>query len=214
METHAAPSAPTEEPLVQPNDSRRWFSRKNLPAWIGKISREVFTIVFSVMLALILNELRSIQKEKAESVKILRAIEKELEENLNQTSTAAEYRQHMLTNWDETIREYNGIQLRGAYVVSSAWEIAKNRNVVSAIDVQLSIRLTQIYEWQQRYNSLQQTTLHILHEENVRPATNGPPNHRGYYSMMEDYGTHETVLKDLYENTLPLVRQEIKRLDG
>ena len=132
--------------------------------WI-KLGVESFLIVFSVLLALALNEYLSARKEEERTKQALLSIQEELQENQKIIEAWHDIHQKVLQN---ITRLRNSKEVHDSLVIndqlqlnkifsgtlipkivrSTAWETAKSTGIMQNLDLQLAHTLSDMYELQ------------------------------------------------------------------
>ena len=151
--------------------------------WI-KLGIESLLIIFSVLLALFLNEYRASNKEEEKTVLVMHSIRKELEANHQIIETWHKNHTAILQNIQEyrnRPQDYDGLikgnQLQIQYlfneefipnvVRSTAWETAKTTGLVQNFDLSLTNKLSDVYDLQRlgAMSTLQKLTNLITERE-------------------------------------------------
>jgi hypothetical protein len=135
------------------------------PLHFGKIVFESSLIVFSVLLALLLNEYREMIKEEQEKERALQMIQIELKGNRDTLSKWLPYHKQILKNFTEAVDKdsLEGLSLddqrllimkkipKGVVIgllETSAWEAIKLSNIPSNLNVETIFALSKLYNIQ------------------------------------------------------------------
>ena len=181
-------------------------------------------IIFSVLLALILTEVISKIHEQQETKQFLKDIRDELIENKKREQEQYAYHMQVLKNIDSALhnikfqeqivtnQEFNlnliapdGILYR--YLYDVAWQIAKQHDIASKIDIEDMSILTHIYEEQGRIMKSEEEIAKIIFDRQSRDPANTRvtlilmrDNYHGWAvdrvkRLMEEYQTEIDKLK-------------------
>ncbi len=132
-----------------------------------KLLQESVLIVFSILLALVINEWRADQKLESDKEKILESIVLELENNLKSLRAVMSYHKKVAQKMGEILSQKNvidvlgkknGIELFFQYsedgfqeprVQANAWQTAQLSGILSQFDNETIYRLSALYELQE-----------------------------------------------------------------
>src|SRR5262249_52863321 len=146
-------------------------------------------IIFSVLLALILTELINQWHDSRETSQLIHDIRNELNENRSKEREQLTYQQKVLSNIDSALTtipfqdqivsngEFNlkliapdGLLHR--YLTDIAWQIAKQKNIESRIELQDLSLLTHIYQEQERVMRSEDELAKVLFDRASRNPAN------------------------------------------
>lgn len=189
---------------------------KRVPAWMPRVLFESALIVFSVLLALALNEWRESRAETERVEQALRAIRGELRENRRLVAEARDYHSRLAESFDASARRGAeapdlSVMERGlvhpARVLSTAWESAQSTGTTSAIPYETVLRLSSVYVRQAEYEALSRTVgesvYDLLLQDGLDVLIRAYP--RFVVIQREFVGREETLLQE-YDEALEALR--------
>lgn len=209
-----APSSEAES--TSPRRGRRW------PEWLPRVLVESTLIVFSVLLALALDEWRQSRTERTRASLALAGIANELAAN----RAAAEASRAFHRELHDTLLAlaaagqrpsadiyYSRGMFKPANVVSTAWESAQRTAVLDRLPYHLVLELSHAYESQAKYAKLGDR---IVADLFVDLRTRGAEaalrdSFRGFIVLTEDFANRERRLIERYEAVL--ARLEVAAAD-
>ena len=150
---------------------------------------ESLLIVFSVLFALLLTEIFNNIHERQHTREILNAVRLELIDNLRKEREQYQYHLHVLRNIDSALAYpalqhqfiNNGVLKIEAVIPDGvtyrdlndvAWQVAKQDNIFSKIDLKEYSLLTDIYDNQQRIAKVEEEIGNLLLSRESRTASN------------------------------------------
>lgn len=185
-------------------------------AWLPRLLAESVLIVFSVLLALGMDQwLRD--RDRAEVARVaLESIRAEVEENLVNVERA---RDHHLAVHDSLTRYaalgqppppevYLGGMFNAAPVYAVAWESARETGTLSDLPYELVLELSRVYDRQARYRQLghavvEDVMMQIRREGTAAVLRDGA---MGFMSIQEDFAGREQRLSEAYRALLDRLR--------
>ncbi|WP_444924059.1 hypothetical protein ACJJH9_01525 [Microbulbifer sp. DLAB2-AF] len=186
---------------------------------IGKLFFDSFLIVFSVLLALFLNEYRETSKEEKEKERALQMVQIELKNNLKTLNELHFYHKTVLKNYEtaleggDVIMSYNeqrslinqlmpnGITQK--VLDDSAWETIKQSSVSSNLDINKIFALSKLYKIQKL--GVNTTLKHISTNLNSQKIFNEPNSRKALFlvkNQFEELVSQEVFLIGIYNKTI------------
>lgn len=187
-----------------PRIFRGWFSESGISRWTLGFIIEALLIVFSVLLALAVNEWRAEKARAQEAQTALQAIHSELEANGEEFKEAYQHhsaKQDTLMYYrkqDETppLQLLSGGLFNPATINNTAWEMAKQSGIIDYFDYELVLDLSALYQRQAEYKDL------------------GNAITQNFYVKVTMDKDIEEVLQDNYENWIVLLGDFSRRERG
>jgi hypothetical protein len=187
-------------------------SRRLTWAWLPRVLVESALIVFSVLLALAVDQWRADRERREMAAVALESIRAELEANL---SNAERARDHHLAMRDSLARYlalrqplpsriYLGGTFRPAATYAVAWESARETGTTSDLAYELVLDLAKVYDQQRRYralaDALTQDLMAQVRREGVEPVLRD--RSPAFMTLQEDFANRESVLITEYRALL------------
>ena len=195
----------------EPTASTPW--RSSLPRLIV----ESLLIVFSVLLALGVNQWQDSRGRKERASVALHSIQSELEDNRESVNRARINHISMkdslqsYTQRHETLpaRIYLGGVFNPAATQSTAWDAARETGVATDLPFELVLELSRIYNHQARYRALgealAQDLMMQVRREGFEPVLRD--RSAGLMALEEDFANRESVLLQGYDSVLVALRE-------
>lgn len=161
--------------------------QKQLPPWLPRVLVESTLIVFSVLLALILNEWREAEAQEERVELALAAIRSEVLENQRLVADALEYHIQIARSFSASSESGSAMPdlnaatqglLAPARVLRTAWESARGTGVSSEIPYSTVLKLSTAYARQTEYEDLSRSVSQVLYDRLL---------HEGLDSIMQTY---------------------------
>ena len=145
-----------------PRIFRGWFSENRMSKWALGFIIEAVLIVFSVLLALAVNEWRADAAREEKAKIALEAIHTELVENKKEFLESLSYHEEIMDTLgyyqDEGIEPPMSLLNQGifnpALVFGTAWETAKQSGITDGLNYNLLLELSSHYQQLYRYKNL------------------------------------------------------------
>lgn len=191
---------------------------RSSPAWLARVLLESAFIVFSVLLALALDEWRQDRADSTRAALALAAIRSEVEANRG----AAEGAQKFHRELHDTLRAldvagsspsveiyYHRGMFRPARVVATAWESARMTAIIDRLPYDLVLELSYTYTYQSKYEELgDRIVADLMTEMRSRGAEAVlRDGYRGFILLAEDFANREARLIEQYDRVLAGLRQ-------
>ncbi len=187
---------------------------------LAKLLLESILIIFSVLLALLLNEYRTSLREQKLKKSALENVEKEIINNLATVKEWLPYHTKVLKNIQNALKDpatqktmlkngeiyYWEMMPRGfvqSLIYNTAWEIMKDVNTQSNLDFEIMLKLSNLYKLQEE--GVQATIHTILNHMNSREAlktANLPETLLLLRNGFRELVSQEEFLIHTYQNTL------------
>ena len=150
-----------------------------------KIVFESSLIIFSVLLALFLNEYREELARNQEKERALKMVSTELKSNLKTLQEWLPYHKEVLKNLEKSFDDNHGLSLNDQHTLitssipngivqtmldNSSWETIKQSNISSTIDLGIIFSLSKLYKVQSLgiESTLQRTLMILSSRESIR----------------------------------------------
>ncbi|MGH7461127.1 MAG: hypothetical protein ACREMA_08870 [Longimicrobiales bacterium] len=182
-------------------------------SWLPRVLVESLLIVFSVLLALGLDQWRDQRARVRRANLALEAIRAEIVENLG---TLQRVRSHHLAMRDSLLsyaarrqappeQIYLGGIFNPGLTHATAWESARETGVTGDLPYRLVLELSQVYDWQARYRSLGDALAQDLMAQVRREGRETVMRDRAarFIDLQEDFANREASLIKKYEHILP-----------
>jgi hypothetical protein len=173
---------------------------------------ESLLIVFSVLLALGLNQWQERRGRRERATVALQSIQAELEANrenvgkarANHLSMKDSLQSYAQRNEALPPRLYLGGVFRPAPTQSTAWDSARETGVTTDLPFELVLALSRVYDRQARYRALGdavgQDLMMQVRREGFEPVLRDQP--AGLIALEEDFANRESVLLQDYDRVL------------
>lgn len=213
METPApSPSVDSveiEPPVATPVVAR---TRRRLPRWAPRMLAESALIVFSVLLALALDQWRDGRRQAADARIALDAIVAELQSNRKAADDAMRFHRSIKTKLEavSAAREIPspelafGGMLQPARVVSTAWTSARDTGALSGLPYALVLQVSLVYERQASYDALAEQLVADLYMDARRRGVDAVfrEGYVGFIALTSDFSNREALLVRYYDRAL------------
>jgi hypothetical protein len=186
--------------------------RDRVPGWMPRVLFESALIVFSVLLALVLNEWRQSQMERAGIAQATAAIRSELQENRRLVEEALQYHPRLAESF--TASSKSGAEtpvlsdidrglLHPGRVLRTAWESAQSSGATSRMDYMTLLRLSTAYSLQEEYEQLTRAMQQAAYDQILREGFDSMIRKYPRFIMVQrDFAGHEQELLRLYDQAL------------
>lgn len=193
-----------------PSKVTRW--RSSAPRFIA----ESLLIVFSVLLALGVNEWQDRRGRRERATVALHSIQAELEANresvirawTNHVSMRDSLQSYTTRREMLPARIYLGGVFRPAATQSTAWDSARETGVTTDLPFGLVLTLSRTYDRQARYRALgdavAQDLMIQIRRQGFEPVLRDEP--AGLMALQEDFANRESVLLQAYDSVLSALR--------
>lgn len=189
---------------------------KRVPPWMPRVLFESALIVFSVLLALVLNEWRESRAEKERVEQALGAIRAELRENRRLVDEAREYHARLAASFDASARRgaerpdlsaaERGL-LHPARVLRTAWESAQSTGASSAIPYDTVLRLSSVYVRQEEYEALSRTVGEAIYDRILQDGLDAVvQTYPRFVVIQKEFVGREASLLQEYDEALEALR--------
>lgn len=133
-----------------------------MPAWMPRALFESALIVFSVLLALAVDQWRENRDVAARARQAIAAITTELQANRRAAENARNFHQGLHDRLKEiagrqqipTAAEAANGMFNPAPLLQTAWSAAREARALDSLPYDLVLKLSRVYEWQQAYSQL------------------------------------------------------------
>jgi hypothetical protein len=207
-------TTPEETAPPKPKASRR-------PRWLARVLFESALIVFSVLLALALDQWRESRRQAAAARVALDAIVAELEGNRRAASEAMQFHRSMKSKLEAFAASgeipsqkvaYSGM-LQRAGVVSVAWTSARDTGALTELPYPLLLQLSRVYEWQASYDALAGQILADIYMDGRRRGMEAVlrEGFAGFIMLTHDFANREESLVRNYDQALAALGRKIER---
>lgn len=194
--------------------------------WL-KLFFESLLIVFSVLLALALNEYLSARKEEKKTRQVLVSIREELQTNMEIIEAWQKIHQEALKNieyhrsqpsFHDSLVQRNQFRfdllfkgtLIPSTVRSNAWEIAKNTGLIQNFDLALANMLSDIYDMQRiGVITTADKLIALIYERQTHQQENVPQTLVIFEITMKELVGQETYLLKTYGDILKQLEREL-----
>jgi hypothetical protein len=194
-------------------DGRR---RIRWPVWLPRVLFESALIVFSVLLALAVDEWRDSRSQAARARIAVDAIVAELQANRRDAARAQTFHRGMAATLgalaakgEPPSREVAlGGLFQPARVVSTAWTSARETGTLDQLPYDLLLRISRVYERQSSYEELRMQILADIYIDIRRRGADEVliAGYQGFLSLVGDFATREQELIANYDTVLSLLR--------
>lgn len=186
--------------------------RPPLRSWMPRAIFESSLIVFSVLLALLLNEWRAGVAQQGRVDQAVAAIRSELEENQRLVHEAREYHLRLAESFSASAEAgaetpdmrlmTQGI-LAPAHVLRTAWESAQNADLLAQLPYDTILTLSSLYARQAEYEGLSRALSQLAYEQVVREGFDAVVRQYARFILLQrDFAGREEVLGEYYGEAL------------
>jgi len=172
-------------------------------------------IVFSVLLALILNEWRAESAERTRVAQALSAIRAEIEENQRLVRFSLEYHKRLVgafTAAAQADAETPNLDVvtyglfSPARVLRTAWESAQTVDLAAGVPYDTILQLSAVYARQDEYAALSRAMGEALNDQMMRVGFDSMlRQYRNFIRIQNDFASREQLLLESYERALRTV---------
>jgi type II secretory pathway pseudopilin PulG len=186
--------------------------RVKWPSWLPRVLFESALIVFSVLLALALDEWRDERATAARAREAVAAITAELEANRKVAERARDYHRGIHAKLNELVAKkqlpgpeiYMAGMFNPARLLETAWTAARDAGAIDAMPYPVVLKLSRVYEWQAVYKNLGSqivTDLYAdLRRRGVEPVMRD--GYTGFIILTADFVGREEDLVARYDDAL------------
>jgi hypothetical protein len=189
--------------------------RIRLRSWLPRAMFESSLIVFSVLLALALNEWRAGAAQRDRVAQAMAAIRSELEENRRLVLDAREYHTTISTGFRAAANagaeppEMEGMD-RGlaapALVLRNAWESAQQADLLAHLPYETILKLSTVYARQAEYENLSRTLSQIVYQQAVQDGIDAMLRQYARYIVIQnELANRERTLDAYYTDALEVL---------
>jgi hypothetical protein len=185
---------------------------RRLPPWLPRVLFESTLIVFSVLLALALNEWRAGAVQRQRVAQAVAAIRAEVEENGRLTRDALAYHEELAESFSGSVARGDAMPdmdvitqglLAPARVLRTAWEAMQNAGLAAELSYDLMLTLSRAYAQQAEYEALSRFMVGAAYEraleEGLERMISLYPN---YILLQRDFAGRERMLLREYDAAL------------
>lgn len=190
------------------------------PEWLPRVLFESALIVFSVLLALALDEWRQDRARAERTSTALAAVRAEIIENRRAVEAAHAFHRAVhdtLSAYAERdeLPPYRIYAGRGMFnparVLSTAWESARESGANNDLPYDLVLTLGRTHAWQARYTGLGDRIVDGIYGD-IRQHGFEPvlrDGYRGFISLTEDFANREDTLLESYDSALATLDRNV-----
>jgi hypothetical protein len=193
-----------------------------LRSWLPRAIFESSLIVFSVLLALALNEWRAGAAQRDRAAQALEAIRGELEENRRLVLDSREYHVGLAASFQqalETGAEKPDLEAMGrgllspALVRRNAWESAQNTDLLAHLPYETILRLSTVYAHQAMYEDVSRALAQVAYQQAILEGFEAMIRHYPRYILIQnDVAGKERVLDVYYAEALESLPERTRSL--
>lgn len=194
-----------------------------------KLLRESILIVFSVLLALFINEIIAKNKDKRNTKVLLENLKTELETNLATADFVRDYhdrvRDSLIVIIDQGLEKERLYNDHGLYiydvadrgiiqesVTEIAWQVSKQQGLSSKINFETSSLLYDVYEQQRLVMTTLDNIIMLMNDRVSQDQTQAKTTVFLLTSFFKEAVGQEKVLIKKYKKTLALLEKEIESI--
>ena len=202
--TAPAPSAPPTSPAPPPAPDAR--------AWLPRVIAESVLIVFSVLLALGVDEWREKSAHERQAAAARREILAELRANRDAVRESMRYHATVLDSlaahrgdagWTPPVRLFSRGFVSPAQFSHTAWSSASETGALTHMDYDAVLRYSRVYAQQDRYAEQTRAVSNLIYAELYRGGADGiASNHRNLAAIIHAFRFREAELLAVYDRTL------------
>jgi hypothetical protein len=186
--------------------------RRRSPRWLPRVLVESALIVFSVLLALALNEWRSTAAQRQRLEQAVAAVRSELQENRRLVADALAYHERLSASFAASAEAGAGAPdldvvtqglLAPARVLRTAWASAQHAGLAAELPYATILQLSTVYAQQEEYETLSRAMLEVAYARLLAEGF-GPmlANYRNFVPLQQDFAGRERVLLQYYDRAL------------
>ena len=183
-----------------------------ISAWAPRVAFESLLIVFSVLLALVLNGWREDAASRREALVAVAGIRAEVEENARKVAAVVAYNEELL----EGLREASTAgaatldravvsrgYFRSATVLDAGWSTAQNTDLPAALPYETVLQLSAVYALQEEYVTVNEVVGQSLFDIIISEGIDGLlARYANYALILQDQVDREHALLTSYEDAL------------
>ena len=198
--------------------------RRSAREWISRAFFEGALIVFSVLLALALNEWRSDVAQRARVRQAMAAIQSEIMENERLVRFSYDYHTRLVKAFTAAAEAGDdhpdlGIATHGMFfparVLRTAWDSAQNSGLLSAVSYDTVLQLSALYARQEEYTDLSRALSNSLYDQIMRVGFDSIlAQYRNFIRIQKDFADREQFLLQSYESAQAKLRNRRTRNYG
>lgn len=221
VDSHEEQNEPEERQADYfPRIFRGWFSENRISKWVWGFIIEAVLIVFSVLLALAVNEWRAENARAQKAQTALKAIRSELKANRGEMSEAHEHhssnRDTLMYYKREGLKPPMQLLAKGIFnpatVNNTAWETAKESGIIDYFDYELVLDLSSLYQRQIEYKELgnaiaQNFYVKVTMETNIEEVLQN--NYENWILLLGDFSRREFGFSESNSNMLNKLEKAI-----
>ena len=197
---------------TNPPEGKAAHARRTTWAWLPRVLVESVLIVFSVLVALAVDQWSADRERRKRAAVALESIRAEVETNLGNAERARDNHRAMRDSLGHYLavrkpppsRIYLGGIFKPAVVYAVAWESARETGTTNDLPYELVLRLAEVYGQQARYralgDALAQDLMMQVRREGVEPVLRD--RSAAFMSLQEDFANRENVLAEEYRALL------------
>jgi hypothetical protein len=215
-ENDAVPQAGAKSTAATPRTRESRLRRR--PRWLPRVLLESLLIVFSVMLALAVDQWRDNRSRAARARLALDAIINELESNREAIDRAAAFHEEIAgklkaiaASGELPSREvaFGGI-FQPANLIATAWTSARDTGAAEQWPYDLVLRISRVYERQASYNELRRNVTSDIYVDMRRRGAEAVlrEGYAGFITLASDFANRERALRSQCDELLALLRAE------
>jgi hypothetical protein len=205
-------------------DDRPRTPARRIPVWLPRLLAESALIVFSVLLALAVDEWRDGRSRAAAARVALDAIVSELDSNRRSADQAMRFHRTMKATLDgfAARRElpphevaYSGM-IQPARVVATAWTSARDTGAINELPYSLVLQLSRVYERQASYDALTEQIAADIYIDGRRRGMEAVlrEGFAGFIGLTHDFANREEMLIRQYDQALAALGRTADRGDA
>jgi hypothetical protein len=206
-------AAPLDDAADREDGSRRF----RWPVWLPRVLFESALIVFSVLLALAVDEWRDSRNQADRARVAVDAIVAELQGNRRAAERALAFHREITATLgalaakrEQPSREvaFGGL-LQPARAVSTAWTSARATGTLDQLPYDLVLRVSRVYERQSSYDELTTQRVADIYIDIRRRGADEVliAGYQGFITLASDFANREQELIANYDTVLSLLRQ-------
>ena len=182
------------------------------PSWLPRVLVESALIVFSVLLALALDEWRDERVTAARAREAVAAITAELEGNRKAAERARDFHRGIQATLNALLSKkqlpepeiYMAGMFNPARLVETAWTAARDAGAIDAIPYPVVLKLSRVYEWQAAYKHLGSEIVTDLYSDlrrrGIEPVLRD--GYAGFIILTADFVNREEDMLARYDDAL------------
>jgi len=182
------------------------------PSWLPRVLVESALIVFSVLMALAVDQWRETRATEVRAREAVAAITAELQANRKAAERARDFHRGIHATLKSLASEkqlpgpeiYLGGMFNPARLVETAWTAAREAGAIDAMPFPVVLKLSRVYEWQAAYRALGSqiaTDVYLdLRRRGVEPVLRD--GFAGFIVLTSDFVNREEDLLARYDDAL------------